>query len=208
MKLHKIIKQKLNDISEDNLLKSIGYKNLRIGKKTLYSFLKQKNIYKWLQQGHYDLKHTSESFLLGLIRALDIPKKDHQSEIQKAKHRLTIISEMTQPIIFVDTHFERTIKPILAIAALSRSRYIEINKEKLVGKTDEQALEIVGDIIKKHYSKTGGELRLFGKIQNYIYTHSNGDRYIFNTDGKCILLYCSTSASQNKNGALITFSEI
>jgi len=73
MKLHKQIKQRLAVLSQDELLRSMGYHNLKVGHRTLQKFLDTDTIYLWLKTGNFDMKHSSESFLRALIKAADFP---------------------------------------------------------------------------------------------------------------------------------------
>ena len=103
MKLHKLIKQKLSNASEDTLLKNMGYQSLKIGKRTLEYFLNQKDIFEWLKNGHYDLKYSSESFVIALSKALSIPAEEYLPKIQKAREKIEMLSKMREPVIFINS---------------------------------------------------------------------------------------------------------
>ena len=68
MTLHKQITQKLEQISYDELLRTMGYHNLKKGHKTLQKFLDTDTIYLWLKTGNFDMKYDSEAFLRALLK--------------------------------------------------------------------------------------------------------------------------------------------
>ncbi len=183
MKLHKTIKQMLSSVSEDTILKSMGYQS-KVGKKTLHNFLGKKNIYCWLKDGHYDLRYSSETFLFGLVKALDIPPEDYQPEIEKAKARYQLYSKAKQPVIYAETHFKRTTQNIFALMFASSKKYIHINKEEFIYKDNDYIFEKVGEKIRKHFASSNGTIPIMGAIEFYSFTHTNGVIYKLDTKGR------------------------
>ncbi len=183
MTLYKQITQKLEKVSHDEVLRAMGYYNLEVGQKTLQKFLDTDTIYLWLKTGNFDMLHSSEGFLVALIKAIDFPESFAKDEIKEAKKRLDHISKMKEPYLFVDTHFKRKNEPVFVLAILEGRRHIFIDKELLVDKSREETFEIIGEIIRQHYLEHEGRLDLWGGIYMYVYHHSDGNKYIFNPVG-------------------------
>lgn len=177
------IKQKINQTNHEELLKSMGYNNLERGRQTLRTFLKTDNIYLWLKDGSFDFKFNSEEFLRALFNTLNIPSSEYETEIQKHLHRIHQIAIMEQPYIRIDTLFKRTTESILVLVAMGSKTNFSIDKELLLYKSNTEIFEIVGSIIREHYISNNGSLKFWGKIYYYQYFHTNGKKYIFNTEG-------------------------
>ena len=183
MTLHKQITQKLEQISHDELLRTMGYHNLKTGHKTLQKFLDTDSIYLWLKIGNFDMKYDSESFLRALLKAVNFPASLSEEEIQESQKRLGCIARMKKSYIFIDTHFKRSGSPIFVLAMMEGRRHISIDKELLVYKSKTEIFEEIGEIIRQHYLTHEGKLDLWGEIYTYVYHHNDGNKYIFNPDG-------------------------
>ena len=184
MKLHKEIKQKLTEQSQDIVIKQMGYSSLKVGCKTLKAFLNSKNVYEWFKEGHYDLKYASEPFVWKLVEVLDISLDIVRADIEKAKKRYKVFSAMKDPYLRAETNFRRNGEFIFALMFASAKARIPIHKESLVYKTDEEIFTSVGQKIKKHYAEYKGEIPVLGKIKYYLYDHTDGKTYRFTIDGK------------------------
>ncbi len=183
MKLHKLITQKLQHITQDTVLKKMGYQS-KVGRKTLQDFLNQKNIYEWIKQGRYDLKYSSETFLLALVKALGISHEVYRPEIKKAKARYQLYSKAKQPVIYAETHFRRYTQNIFALMFASSKKYIHINKEEFIYKDNDYIFEKVGEKIRKHFASSNGTIPIMGAIEFYSFTHTNGVIYKLDTKGR------------------------
>jgi len=183
MTLYKQITQKLEQISQDELLRTMGYHNLKTGHKTLQKFLDTDSIYLWLKIGNFDMKYDSESFLRALLKAVNFSASLSKDEIQESQKRLGCIARMKKSYIFIDTHFKRSGAPIFVLAMMEGRRHISIDKELLVYKSKTEIFEEIGKIIRQHYLAHEGRLDLWGEIYMYVYHHNDGNKYIFNPDG-------------------------
>ena len=183
MKLHKEIKQKLTEQSQDIVIKQMGYSSLKVGRKTLKAFLNSKNVYEWFKEGHYDLKYASEPFVWKLVEVLDIPLDLARADIEKAKKRYRAFSLMKDPYLRAEANIDRSRHSFFAFMLGSSKSRIDIDKESLVYKTDEAIFISVGQKIKKHYKEYKGELPVLGKITHYSYDHTDGKTYRFTIDG-------------------------
>ena len=183
MTLHKQITQKLEQVSHDELLRTMGYHNLKIGHKTLQKFLDTDTIYLWLKKGNFDMKYSSEKFLQHLLETLDLTSIGEDELKQHKRHLDAIAAMRNTPYVFIDTHFKRESQPIFVLACMEGKRNIKIDKELLVYKNEMEILEEIGKIIQQHYLAHEGRLDLWGEIYTYVYHHSDGNKYIFNPDG-------------------------
>ena len=53
-------------------------------------------------------------------------------------------------------------------------------------KTKKQILKSISKMVGKHYLVNNGELAMWGRIENYVYHHYDGKKYVFDGDG-CLL---------------------
>jgi hypothetical protein len=88
--------------------------------------------------------------------------------------------------IFVNTNFKRKSEPIFALAFCEVKRNIGLDKISLIYKTDEEIFHIISEIIKEHYIDSDGNIGIWGDIVNYVYHHSDGEAYVFDTEGTII----------------------
>jgi cobalamin-dependent methionine synthase I len=164
----------------------MGYSSLKVGSKTLKAFLNTKNVYEWLKEGYYDLKYASEPFVWKLVEVLGIPLDIASADIEKAKKRYQTLSLMKDPYLRVEVNIDSSrVSFFSAMLAFSKGR-IEIHKESLVYRSHEEIFMKVGELVRKHYRESKGELPVFGKITHYLYDHIDGNRYRFTIDGKLI----------------------
>ena len=186
MKLHKIIKQKLTEQSQESVIKQMGYSSLKVGRKTLKVFLNTKNVYEWLKEGHYDLKYASEPFIWKLVDVLGIPLDIASTDIEKAKKRYQTLSLMKDPYLRAEANIDRSrVSFFSAMLAFSKGR-IDIHKESLVYQSNKEVFTKVGKQVLMHYKEYGGELPVLGKIKYYLYDHTDGNTYRFTIEGKLI----------------------
>jgi len=183
MKLYKEIKQKLTEQSQDIVIKQMGYSSLKVGRKTLKAFLNAKNVYEWLKEGHYDLKYASEPFVWKLVEVLDISLDIARADIEKAKKRYSAFSLMKDPYLRVEANIDRSRHSFFAFMLGSSKGRINMHKESLVYKTDEEIFKSIGKKIKKHYKEYKDELPVLGKIEYYLYDHIDSKTYRFTIDG-------------------------
>lgn len=186
MKLHKLIKQKLEERSQDSVIKEMGYSSLKVGRKTLIAFLNSKNVYEWLKEGHYDLKYASEPFVWKLVVVLGISMDVATIEIDKAKKRYQVFSVLKDPYLRAETNFQRNGQSIFSLMLGAGRSRVFIHKESLVYKKDEDIFDDVGKMIIKHCKEYKGELPVLGRITHYLYDHTDGNTYKFTTEGKLL----------------------
>ncbi|RLA57473.1 MAG: hypothetical protein DRQ78_13455 [Epsilonproteobacteria bacterium] len=180
MDLHTLIEEKLLGLSQDSLLKNMGYQNLKTGKQTLLAFLASENIYEWLKYGHYDLKYNSEQFVWKLVKILNIPKDIANEDIEEAKKRYKAFTLM-KSFIWVETDIKEASSGFAMMAKGAASK-IAIDKESLISKPKHLIFLDIKNIIIKHYADNKGTLH-FDEIKYYLYTHTDGKTYKLTTEG-------------------------
>ena len=184
MTIHQQMIEKAKAIPAKTLLETMGYRNPKVGRRTLESFLKAPGIYTWLKEGHFDFKYDSETFLERLAQILEIPTDALEEEIRKDQERLSAITALQQPSIFVNTGFRRKSEPIFALALMEVKRNLPIDKEIVYEMSDEMLQKYIGSIVQDHYAQNDGKLPLWGTIRNYLYRHTDGRKLLFSLDGK------------------------
>jgi len=185
MQLLNTIRKKLSQTPKDDILKKMGYHNLEAGRNRLNGLLESNDLYHWLKKGGFDMKYSSEAFLYQLAETVGL-SEEMQKHLHRYQKRLDAIAKMSQPYIFIDTHFKRKSEPIFVLAFMEGRRRIFIDKEALVYKRLDEALDYVGSIIKEHYRDSKGSLKMWGKIESYVYHHIDGTIWIFDKDGRII----------------------
>ena len=184
--MYETLKNCIKKQDKESLLRSLGYKSVAKGKGTLAAFLSTKTLYEWIQRGHFDFRYSAEEFVLALVKECKFDEDQIAQEIETVKKRQIEIAKLNTPYIFVDTNFKRTTQPVFVLAFCEGLRRIKLDKETLYDNPKEQRLSKVSKIIEKHYKKSGGELKIWGKIHSYNFHDIDGLVYVFDTDGKLI----------------------
>ena len=182
----------LSNLPKNNILKEMGYSNLKIAQQRLSSLLTT-GLYNWLKHSQYDFKYTNKEFLIKLCSVLNI--SNYEPKIEQLLNHINYINTLQQPYIYVYTNFKRTSEQIFVLALMEGSRNIYLNKEAMYSKTDVEISSIVSKIITEHYREHNGKLAIWRKILSYVYHHTNENKYVFNTKGELIE---STPPSQSK----------
>ena len=186
MTLEEKIREKINTTGKDTLLKAMGYHHLEKGRKRLDVFLEAPSIFAWLMHGSFDMKYDSKAFLKVLGKVLHISEREIEETIISSEKRSKELDEMEEPYIFVDTKFKRNNEPIFALAFMESKRRIKLDKVFCIYKSKQNILDEVIRLIQKHFEDNEGRLKLWGKIDLYVYHHIDGSRYIFTPDGKLL----------------------
>ncbi len=176
----------VKETDRKELLRSLGYRDLRKGEESLSDFLSAGSLKNWLAHGHYDFVHSSGSFVKKLASLAGVDPIAIDRIIKEEAKRREILSRLQTPYIFVDTRFRRKNEPIFALAFMEGKRRIALDKEAVYDRSLEETLQEVSQIIREHYRNTGGKLNLWGKIHEYRYHHLDGRTFRFDTEGHLI----------------------
>jgi hypothetical protein len=177
-----LIKSRLEKTEKEPIVKALGYINKQKGLKRLDALIYTNSTEDWLRKSGYDLVHSNKSFLIKLCDVLGFDEDSCLKIIKKTTERLNAIDRMPAPYIFINTNFRRGNQPIFALAFMEGVRRISIDKVKVFDSSDD-GLSIAKKLVKKHYQKTQGTIKMWGKIDNYIY-YANDKKYIINKAGE------------------------
>lgn len=180
------IKEKLAQADTKHVLKRMGYQSMRNGMKTLNKFLSSTDCYSWLNSPHYDFYCTSKEFFERLCKALKVEPKLYQDEIDYYVRIDKELEKIQGCYVFVNTNFKRANQPIFALAFMERSRSLHLNRESMMFKSKEDIFSSITKMVREHYAEKKGALRMWGKIENYIYHHYDGKAYVFDAKGNLL----------------------
>ena len=180
MQLYHALQHKLSTVHIDEFTATLGYENIRIGRKTIERFLYGRTIYACIAYGLSDMEYDSTAFVKVLAETLSV---DISKELKKVQQYLAGRSHYH--CIFIETTFERSIEPLEILFDNASQREIKIDKEMFMCKKDEEVLKHVGEIVKNHHIEHNGFLMFWGYISQYIYEHHDQKIYLFDIDGKC-----------------------
>jgi len=184
MELLEHIKSRLSSVDANQLVKPLGYNSPGKAHKRLNALISAENVENWLRKGGYDFVHSNHSFLIKLCEVLDFDEDLYLPVINKIRKQLRKLSAMPQPYIFVNTNFKRSSEPIFALAFMEGHRRIYIDKLAVLNSLDE-GISIARHLVREHYKKSNGTLKMWGKIDNYVY-HVNKKRYVLNHMGEIL----------------------
>jgi len=186
MNLIEQINQKLITFSRVELLTAMGYHNLKKSQERLQKLLDAKDIYEWLDNTYYDLRHTNRTFIKNLCDVLEVPENDCTIVLDKYDERKHKLEKMRLAYIAAHTEFKRKNEPIIALCMLDSKRKIAIDNKILLDKTVKEIDALVSKRIQKHYNDCNGELMLWGKIESYTFHDSYGGSTDYDTEGNII----------------------
>ncbi len=180
------LKRKILQMNRRELLRKMGYHDFEKGNEALEKFLRSPNFYRWLENGHYDFIHNSETLAVKLAEVTGFNKKDVEEAIRSAREEKERIEKLKTPHIYVDTHFVRRNEPIFVLVFTEGFRNIILDKEEFAYLSLEDALALVSEIVREHYLENGGELSVWGKIYTYVYYHTDGSKFYFDPQGNLL----------------------
>ena len=150
---------KINDKKE--VCRKLGYHNLSPCLEKI-EYLEKYGIEEYLKKNFkYDFVLGSELFLKKLIEIYG--DEEDMKTFEKVREKLS----RKPGYLFVNTNFKRVNQPIFVLAFMEGLRNLSIDRKEFENKEEE--LEYVKNLVKNHYKEHNGELKLWGKIQNYIY---------------------------------------
>ncbi|WP_456488917.1 hypothetical protein [Caminibacter pacificus] len=162
-----------------SLCKKLGYTNLTACLEKI-EYLEQNGIEEFLKKDFpYDFVLGNEVFLKKVIEICG-DEKDLKF-FEKLREKMS----KKPGSLFVNTKFKKISQPIFSLAAMQGLLNISIDRKNFEDKSQE--LEYVKFYVNRHYLENNGKLKLWGKIQSYIYKSDSFDKYIvFDVDGNII----------------------
>jgi hypothetical protein len=180
---YNLLKEIKSSKNQKELIKKLEYKNSKIAIKTINKFIETKDIYDWLNNGHYDFKYNSEGFLSTLCILFELDSQECILEINEVKNKIKYINEYNESKfnLKVQTKWIRTNESITILSLIGNSLLnININPSELYGLSDKEELNLVFEKIKLFNKKNINGLSIFGKIEYYKYQNNYGEtRRIF-----------------------------
>jgi len=150
--------------------RKLGYYNLAPCLEKL-EYLEKYGIEKYLKKNFkYDFVLGSELFLKKVIEMYGC--EEDIKIFEKVREKLS----RKPGYLFVNTNFKRTTQQIFVLAFMEGLRNLSIDRKEFENKEEE--LEYVKKFVKNHYKEHSGELKLWGKIQNYIYKSEWFDKFL------------------------------
>jgi len=127
----------------------------------------------------YDFKYNSAELVRAIAEVLVVQIEEHLSlAYRRTNHR----RKLDNTYIEASTEFQRRGESLLLLMGSQKQRFVKYDKESLVHKNDTEIFEAVNNAIVAHNKKHQGILPIWGKIKYYIYKHSDGVKYTFDSD--------------------------
>jgi len=183
MDLQQDLNQKTSKCSLNDIVQLMGYQRSSAKKavKRLELLLNDEHL--GLNDGVYDLKYSNTQFLHKLCKLLDVDISQYQRNLEKVDESMEFKTKGFKSYIFVDTKFKRKNEPIFILSVCEKYRHIAIDwsVRKL---TFEDQIPFISNIIKMHYEKTGGILKVWGDIKQYVFFYADGENIVFKPNGE------------------------
>lgn len=171
--LQQQIKQRAKFRAEDDLLRQMGYaKPGRRHIERLAMVLADPAL--GLGTPMYDFVHGRRDFLRALCRALRIPEHSCREFIAERDALEKAERQAYQPWLFVDTGFKRADRPgmpIFILAMIESKRRLPLPPDTFRLPWEEQ-LQTAQQTVRQHMADTGGELKIWGRIQRYLFCYA------------------------------------
>lgn len=171
--LQQQIKQRAKFRAEDDLLRQMGYaKPGRRHRERLAMVLADPAL--GLGTPMYDFVHGRRDFLRALCRALRIPEHSCRAFITERDALDKAERQAYKPWLFVDTGFKRADRPgmpIFILAMIESKRRLPLPPDTFRLPWEEQ-LQTAHQTVRQHMADTGGELKIWGRIQRYLFCYA------------------------------------
>lgn len=167
------IQQRAQFRAEDDLLRQMGYaKPDRRHRERLAAVLADPAL--GLEAPMYDFVHGRRDFLRALCRALRLPEHHCREFIAERDRRDKEQRQAYPPWLFVDTGFRRQDRPgmpLFALALLERRRRLPLAADTWRLPWDQQLARAQARV-REHMAESGGELKVWGRIQRYLFCYA------------------------------------
>ena len=171
-------------IPPEEILKAMGYQ-----KPTSANFERLQNVLEspefGLDDSGFDFKYSSEGFLRALctVTGMGMPLADQR--ITRIKKYLEEERTAFNPYIWIDTAFQRKSQPLFALAVCEHQRYLDFPKGFWRLSMDRQ-LGRAQCRVREHIYETGGELGIWGDIQQYWFYYKKDEAYLLAQNGEVL----------------------
>ncbi len=183
MNLQQDLNQKASQCSVKDIAQFMGYQRKSAKKvvKRLEYLLSDEHL--GLNDGIYDFKYSNKQFLNKICNLLDIDINQYQGSLEEIEKSMELKTKGFKSYVFVDTKFKRKNEPVFILSVCEKYRHIAIDwsVRKL---TFEDQIPLISNIIKIHYEKTGGILKVWGDIKQYAFFYADGENVVFKPNGE------------------------
>lgn len=182
----KILLNKLHqaNITEETLLKKMGYKNL--SQATFERLFKTlADDYLGLTKSYYDYTYSSEEFLRRLCQAIGLDKSLIDEFVTKTKHYFTEEYLAFKPYIFIKTDFKLREERVFMLAAIYNRLYLTF-PNGFWRKSHTQKLLEAQEKARNFMAETRGKIAIWGNAQYFYYYYAKDKALVLDVDGSIV----------------------
>jgi len=178
----------------DEILRAMGYQ-----KPTSANLERLKSVVEdpefGLNDAGFDFKFSSEDFLRTLCSVVGSDPALTERRISSLVQYIHEENAAFKPFIWVDTGFTRKGQPLFALAACEQQRYLSFSKGFWRRPLSKQ-LSLAQCRIREHFFETGGELGIWGEVEQYWFYYEKDAAYLLARNGELIGERCGTVRCQ------------
>lgn len=169
-------------VPQEELLKAMGYqKPTSANLERLQHVLDSPEF--GLNDAGFDFKFSSEGFLRAMCTLVGMDMALTDQRITRVKKRLAEEKAAFQPYLWVDTGFKRKNQPLFALAVCEHQRYLHFPKGFWRLTLDRQ-LGRAQCMVREHVYETGGDLGIWGGIEQYSFYYKKDAAYLLARNGE------------------------
>ena len=191
------VQQRAAEVTADELLTRMGYRTIGPKARDRLSRVVADPLL-GLATPEYDLHLASRAFSEALCRALAMDPGDYLPALDAIEAYLEEERQAYKPWLFVDTGFKRADRPgtalfILAMIESKRRLHLPPDTFRLPW---EQQLQRAQQLVRQHMADTGGELKIWGRIQRYLFCYAENQMLELTPSGDVVGDVSGTGISQ------------
>ncbi|WP_404296938.1 hypothetical protein [Halomonas sp.] len=181
------VQQRAAQVPADELLTRMGYRTIGPKARDRLSRVLADPLL-GLATPEYDFHLASRAFSQALCQALAMEPDEYLPALDAIEAYLEEERQAYKPWLFVDTGFKRSDRPGTAIFILAM---IE-SKRRLRLPPDtfrlpwEQQLQRAQQVVRQHMADTGGELKIWGRIQRYLFCYAEDQMLELSPNGEVV----------------------
>ena len=163
-----------------------------------------------LDTPEYDFHFASRAFSEALCHVLAMDPSDYLPVLDAIEAHLEEARNAYKPWLFVDTGFKRPDRPgtaLFVLAVMESTRRIRLPPETFQLPWEQQ-LQCAQQAVRQHMAESGGELKLWGRIQRYLFCYAEDQKLELSTSGEVVGDASETGlskASFNMKGKPLSF---
>ena len=181
------VQQRAAMMPADDLLRRMGYHS--VGPKArdrLARVLSDPQL--GLATPEYDFHFASRAFSEALCQALAMEPVDYLPALDAIEAHLEEARRAYKPWLFVDTGFKRADRPgmpIFILAMIESKRRLRLPPDTF-RLPWEQQLQRAQEAVRQHMRETGGELKVWGSIQRYLFCYAEDQKLELSPSGEVV----------------------